>query len=113
MESYGFENKRTGWDTIPPFLVTASTLRTAHIRDPQGPQTTYSSECFWDEVATHLKQDPIEFRLRYLQAPRDINALKAVAALANAVFDATGVRFRRLPLTPKVVLAALTAHQQA
>lgn len=83
MESYKFDNKRTGWDTIPPFLVTASPLRTAHIRDPQGPQTTYSSECFWDEVATHLKQDPIEFRLRYLQAPRDINALKAVAAHAK------------------------------
>jgi CO/xanthine dehydrogenase Mo-binding subunit len=31
------------------------------------------------------------------------------AALANAVFDATGVRFRRLPLTPDRVRAGLTA----
>lgn len=31
------------------------------------------------------------------------------AALANAVFDATGVRFRRLPLTPERVLAGLKA----
>ncbi|MDB5572475.1 MAG: aldehyde dehydrogenase [Hyphomicrobiales bacterium] len=31
------------------------------------------------------------------------------AALANAVFDATGVRFRRLPLTPERVKAGLTA----
>ena len=29
------------------------------------------------------------------------------AALANAVFDATGVRFRTLPLTPDRVLQAL------
>jgi CO/xanthine dehydrogenase Mo-binding subunit len=29
------------------------------------------------------------------------------AALANAVFDATGVRFRRLPLTPDRVLQGL------
>ena len=29
------------------------------------------------------------------------------AALANAVFDATGVRMRQLPLTPERVLAAL------
>jgi CO/xanthine dehydrogenase Mo-binding subunit len=29
------------------------------------------------------------------------------AALANAVFDATGVRFRRLPLTPDRVLLGL------
>ena len=31
------------------------------------------------------------------------------AALANAVFDATGVRFRRLPLTPDRVLQGLRA----
>jgi nicotinate dehydrogenase subunit B len=29
------------------------------------------------------------------------------AALANAVFDATGVRIRRAPLTPERVKAAL------
>ena len=29
------------------------------------------------------------------------------AALANAVFDATGARLRRIPLTPERVLAAL------
>jgi CO/xanthine dehydrogenase Mo-binding subunit len=29
------------------------------------------------------------------------------AAVANAVFDATGVRIRRLPLTPERVKAAL------
>ncbi|HTQ99773.1 MAG TPA: molybdopterin cofactor-binding domain-containing protein [Candidatus Acidoferrum sp.] len=32
------------------------------------------------------------------------------AAVANAVFDATGVRMRRLPLTPERVLAALKAN---
>jgi CO/xanthine dehydrogenase Mo-binding subunit len=31
------------------------------------------------------------------------------AALANAVFDATGVRFRRIPFTPKRILAGLSA----
>jgi len=31
----------------------------------------------------------------------------ALAAVANAVFDATGVRLRRVPLTPARVLAAL------
>jgi len=29
------------------------------------------------------------------------------AAIANAIFDATGVRFRRVPLTPERVKAAL------
>jgi CO/xanthine dehydrogenase Mo-binding subunit len=32
-----------------------------------------------------------------------------LAAVANAVFDATGVRMRRVPLTPSRVLAALKA----
>jgi nicotinate dehydrogenase subunit B len=39
------------------------------------------------------------------------------AAIANAVFDATGVRFREVPLTPQRVLSALksgpTANQRA
>jgi CO/xanthine dehydrogenase Mo-binding subunit len=29
------------------------------------------------------------------------------AAIANAIFDATGVRFRRVPITPERVKAAL------
>jgi CO/xanthine dehydrogenase Mo-binding subunit len=32
-----------------------------------------------------------------------------LAAIANAVFDATGVRFRRIPLRPERVLAGLRA----
>jgi nicotinate dehydrogenase subunit B len=34
------------------------------------------------------------------------------AAIANAVFDATGVRIRRGPLSPARVKAALAAQQQ-
>jgi CO/xanthine dehydrogenase Mo-binding subunit len=32
------------------------------------------------------------------------------AAVANAIFDATGVRLRRVPFTPERVLAALRAR---
>jgi CO/xanthine dehydrogenase Mo-binding subunit len=35
------------------------------------------------------------------------------AAIANAIFDATGVRVRRMPMTPAVVLAALKAGGKA
>jgi len=35
------------------------------------------------------------------------------AAIANAVFDATGVRVRTAPLTPKNVLAAMRAKGTA
>ena len=33
-----------------------------------------------------------------------------VAAIANAFFDATGVRLRQYPMTPERVLAALAAR---
>lgn len=37
----------------------------------------------------------------------EIALIPAAPALLNAVYDATGIRFRELPLTPDVVLAAL------
>ncbi len=78
-ESYAFENKRAGWETIPPLLDRSSPLRTSHLRDPVGPQIHFASESFIDEVAAALDTDPIEFRLRHVKDPRDIALLKAVA----------------------------------
>ncbi|HET7911618.1 MAG TPA: molybdopterin cofactor-binding domain-containing protein [Pseudolabrys sp.] len=77
-ESYAFENKRAGWETVPPLLDRASPLRTSHLRDPVGPQIHFASESFIDEVAAALNVDPIEFRLRHVKDPRDIALLKAV-----------------------------------
>jgi nicotinate dehydrogenase subunit B len=37
-ESYGFANKLLAWETVAPLLDRASPLRTAHLRDPVGPQ---------------------------------------------------------------------------
>ncbi len=36
-----------------------------------------------------------------------------IPAIANAIFDAVGVRLRRIPFTPDVVLAAITARDAA
>jgi hypothetical protein len=47
-------NKRLAWETIPPLLDRASPLRTAHLRDPVGPQIQFSSESFMDESAAPL-----------------------------------------------------------
>jgi len=78
-ESYAFDNKRAGWETIPPLLERSSPLRTSHLRDPVGPQIHFASESFIDEVAAALNADPIEFRLRHVKEPRDITLLKTVA----------------------------------
>src|SRR6202008_4913473 len=82
-ESYGFANKRLAWETIPPLLDRASPLRTAHLRDPVGPQIQFASESFIDEIAAAIGADPVAFRLRYLKAPRDIAVVKAAAERAN------------------------------
>jgi nicotinate dehydrogenase subunit B len=79
-ESYAFDNKRTLWETIPPLLDRGSPLRTSHLRDPLGPQLHFASESFMDEVAAGLGVDPVEFRLRHVKDPRDIELIKAAAA---------------------------------
>jgi nicotinate dehydrogenase subunit B len=78
-ESYEFPNKRLAWETIPPLLDRASPLRSAHLRDPVGPQIHFASESFIDEVAAALNLDPIAFRLRHLKEARDIAVIKAAA----------------------------------
>ena len=82
-DSYGFANKRTAWETIAPLLDRASPLRTAHMRDPVGPQIHFASESFIDEVAAALNVDPVEFRLRYVKDPRDVAVIKAAAEKAG------------------------------
>jgi CO/xanthine dehydrogenase Mo-binding subunit len=78
-ESYVFDHKRLAWETIPPLLDRASPLRTAHLRDPVGPQIHFASESFIDEVAAALNLDPIEFRLKHITDARDIAVIEAVA----------------------------------
>src|ERR1700733_2022069 len=82
-ESYGFANKRTAWETIAPLLDRSSPLRTAHLRDPVGPQIHFASESFIDEVAAALNADPVAFRLQYVRDPRDIAVIKAAAEKAG------------------------------
>jgi nicotinate dehydrogenase subunit B len=40
-------------------------------------------------------------------------SVPSAAAIANAIFDATGVRFRELPFTPERILAGLRGQQRA
>ena len=69
--------------TIPPLLDRASPLRSAHMRDPGGPQMHFAVESFMDELALATNMDPVEFRLRYLTNPRDIAVIKAAAEKAQ------------------------------
>jgi nicotinate dehydrogenase subunit B len=82
-ESYGFANKRLAWETIAPLLDRASPLRTAHLRDPVGPQIHFASESFIDELAVAAGMDPVAFRLANLTDARDIAVVKAAAERAG------------------------------
>jgi CO/xanthine dehydrogenase Mo-binding subunit len=80
-DNYNFANKRRVSNVLPSKWAYQTGLRTAHMRDPNGPQVTFASEQFVDEVAFALKMDPIEFRLAHLDpsaAPRDVEIIQQV-----------------------------------
>ena len=60
-------------------------FRPSWIRTPGRMQNTYANECFIDELAAAANADPIEFRLKYLDAAdkRGIEVLTRLAALAK------------------------------
>ncbi len=78
-ETYTFSAKLLAWETVAPLVKNASPLRTAHLRDPVGPQINFASESFIDELAAAAGIDPVAFRLRYLQNARAIAVIKAAA----------------------------------
>jgi len=82
-ESYGFGAIHKISGTIKPLLDRASPLRSAHMRDPGGPQTHYAVESFMDELALATNMDPVAFRLRYVTNPRDAAVIKAAAEKAG------------------------------
>ena len=82
-ESYRFPNKRYSWDALPPLRIQASPLRTAHFRDPYGPEVHFAAESFIDEMAYATETDPLEFRLARVTDERDAAVLKAAADLAG------------------------------
>lgn len=80
---YVFANLHAMAHVVPAFYDSASPLRTTHLRDPEGPATAFATESFMDEVAAAAGVDPIEFRIKHLDNPRPIAALKAAAEKAG------------------------------
>lgn len=84
-EEYTFPNKRKIGHVLPWTQSLGTGLRTAHLRDPNGPQTVFASESFMDELAVAAGADSVEFRLRHLQDPRHIAVIRAAAERAGWV----------------------------
>ena len=60
-----------------------SAFWTGPLRSPARLQNTFAHECFMDELASRVKADPVEYRLRHLRDPRLIAVLNGAAKAAN------------------------------
>jgi CO/xanthine dehydrogenase Mo-binding subunit len=63
-------------------LVT-SPFFTGPLRSPSRLQNTFAHESFMDEIAAHVRADPVAFRLRYLKLRRLRDVVTAAARAAN------------------------------
>ena len=61
----------------------ASPFFTGPLRSPSRLQNTFAHECFLDEVAAHVKADPVAYRLRHLSDPRLKDVVTAAAKAAG------------------------------
>jgi CO/xanthine dehydrogenase Mo-binding subunit len=74
---------RASAELIAPLAPLVSPLRTTHLRDPEGPGTTFIVESFVDELAARAGAGPIAFRIAHLRDARQIAALRALAQAAG------------------------------
>ena len=96
---YVIPNRRTRTHVVGMPLVWETPLRTGNLRDPDGPQVTFASESFIDELAAAAKADPVEFRLRLLNGQGDDSGFKRARSIAvvKAAAEAFGWDTRPSP----------------
>jgi len=80
---YAFQAIDAVAHVIAGFHDVASPLRSTHLRDPEGPATSFAVESFMDEIAALSGSDPLAFRLKYLDEPRSKAVLETVARQAG------------------------------
>ena len=88
-DKYGIPNRRMAGSVVPMPLAWETPVRMGNLRDPDGPQVTFASESFIDELAVAAKADAIAFRMALLERgtgddtgfkrARSIACLKAAA----------------------------------
>jgi CO/xanthine dehydrogenase Mo-binding subunit len=70
-DMYVVPNRRMAGHVVGLPVVWETPVRTGNLRDPNGPQVTFASESFIDELAAAAKADPVAFRLNLLMASAD------------------------------------------
>jgi len=76
-----------GTGTVKSERVLSHTVRSAFftgpLRSPSRLQNTFAHESFMDEIAAHVKADPVAYRLRHLSEPRLKQVVQEAAKAAN------------------------------
>jgi CO/xanthine dehydrogenase Mo-binding subunit len=99
-DSYAIPNRRMVSHVVGLPMIWETPLRTGNLRDPNGPQVTFASESFIDEMAAAAKADPVAFRLKLLTSGTgDDSGFKRARAIAcvKAAADAYGWDSRPSP----------------
>ena len=102
-DKYAIPSRRTSTRVVSLPLVFETPLRTGNLRDPDGPQVTFASESFIDELAAEAKADPVEFRLKLLAgSTSDDDGFKRARSIAvvKAAAEAYGWETRPSPKPP-------------
>jgi CO/xanthine dehydrogenase Mo-binding subunit len=82
-EMYAIPNRRMATDVVSLPLAWETPLRTGNLRDPNGPQSTFASESFIDELAAAAQSDPLQFRLKLLEgSTADDSGFKRARSIA-------------------------------
>lgn len=111
-DMYAIPNRRFLTNVVSLPLVWETPIRTGNLRDPDGPQVTFASESFIDELAAAAKADPVQFRLKLLTAKtEDDGGFKRARSIAciKAAAEAYGWDARPSP-TPRGAGEILTGR---
>jgi len=99
-EMYAIPNRKTASQVVSMPLIYETPLRTGNLRDPNGPQITFASESFIDELAAAANADPLAFRMKLLTASNtDDTGFKRARSIAvvKAAAEAYGWDTRPSP----------------
>jgi CO/xanthine dehydrogenase Mo-binding subunit len=81
-DMYAIANRRTTTRVVGLPMIWETPLRTGNLRDPNGPQVTFASESFIDELAAAAKSDPVQFRLDLLANSPEDKAFRRARSIA-------------------------------
>ncbi|MCA9737632.1 MAG: xanthine dehydrogenase family protein molybdopterin-binding subunit [Gemmatimonadetes bacterium] len=97
-EMYHIPHRRQETLVVRFPLAFETPLRTGNLRDPDGPQITFASESFIDELAHAARRDPVDFRLELLRAGTEEGGAH-LRTRAIAVIEAAAEAFGWEPRT--------------